>query len=372
MSHAINQPNATIYFKPVVTINQHWPPHNPHIDPAIVWRCRVMPKTIKVWLEGGGLKQVKRDLQGTTFVPCSKLRPMTGNRVGTLVMDGYVTPVLERLVPTQATFIHEIIAHTFDQQTYTHVKPTASLDPACVSADGTPITVRKEENMGGRYIKRWLTTYTTGTLLIKEVNIGDGEWFAIDRGTRSRRGYYYDDPYICSRPLPGRFSANENHGSTLDPWVVSALIPETPHQTAERQQREARLAQAVVARAMAVELGGVWMGGGVVAVPVAPVAPVVPGAPWRPSADAVRTALTMADRRVMPQHIKDIVVASAKDEEWECQVCFDSHPASKDGLTDCGHHVCATCVKTVSANALQAREPVWRCPTCRCPHAHHD
>lgn len=360
----INQPNATIYYKPVVTINQHWPPHNPHIQPAIVLRCRVMPKTIKVWLEGGGVKQVKREHQGMTFR--NQHWALGAQRVGTIVMDG--TTVLERLVPTQATFIHEIVAHTFDQQTYTFVKPTASLDPACVSADGTPVTVRKEQNMEGRYIKRTMTTYTSGTLLVKEVNLGDGDWFAIDRGTRSQNGYYYDSEFICVRPLPGRFSANENHGSTIDPWVVSANIPETPHQTAERLQREARLAQARVARAMAVEMGGVWLGGGAIVVPDAPVRLV----PWRPSADAVRTALTVAGRTVMPQHIKDIVVASAKDEEWECQVCFESHPASKDGLTDCGHHVCATCVKIVSKNALQAREPVWKCPTCRCPHAHHD
>ncbi len=307
--------------------------------------CRVMPKTIKIFYDLRN-KQFKREPGAMTIhtpYPCP-----AEERLGYIVMSD--NPVAERLVDTAMTYEHTIEAITDHQIDSWRMVETTTLPADCVSADGRPITKREEEN-NGRFIKRTMTTYTSGILQHKEVNLGDGLWFAIDTGTKEIRHYNYESPCFCYEPMAGRFNVPINRGDENDPFVRN--VPMTPRQVEHRAREAERIAQ----------INAYFSLG-------APIVLVAPVAPWRPTADAVNIALTVAGRTVMPSHIKEIVVASAKDEQWECQVCFDSYSACKGGLTDCGHHVCAECVKKISENALTAHEPVWKCPTCRCLHPH--
>ena len=222
---AINCPNARIYYKPI-----------PGIAPGSMMHCRVMPKTIKIFTDLRN-KQFKREPGAMTIhtpYPCP-----AEERLGYIVMSD--NPVAERLVGTAMTYKHTIEATTDHQMDSWRMVETTTLPADCVSADGRPITKREEEN-NGRFIKRTMTTYTSGILQHKEVNLGDGLWFAIDTGTKEIWHYTsYESPCFCYEPMAGRFNVPINRGDENDPFVRN--VPMTPEQVEHRAREAERIAQ---------------------------------------------------------------------------------------------------------------------------------
>jgi hypothetical protein len=379
MASAINTPNATIYFKPE-TRNQH------HM-PGLAVRCRVMPKTIKFFMNAPstGIKQVPRSSPTSTTVVSPHISWMGYGRTGDIVMD--TTPVPTRLTTTPKVCVQVqnfgytdvgIWGQSFVSPDQV-VASVASLLKGCDAITGatkagmgewrsrwtvkvisaTPTDIKAvihtyhthdAETYGGRP-PTWLAgsldsvyyrhiTLTSGNLQHKEAFI-NGNWMPIDDGLEHATGYYYDDGFSYTKPLPGRFdtpivsirASHQHQWMVISPTNDEVLVPYTPR---------------VVVRA----------------VPVVPVA-------WEPTAQQVATALAVP-RTVMPSHIKErmVLLGTTLNEQWQCCVCADDHAPSTKVLTDCGHYLCEGCQSSWKAKQKAERKVVWNCPECRCPHAY--